>query len=256
MQNSALDDVWNDDDLAVARGSLLSAVSSPSAPAETIDAAQILRDRPDVYAAFYREFYGPNNDRNSDAWTDRIGGDTPEDYARYWYKTYGVSEGYAQDGGGSGGLGAPAEVDGFQGRTTIDGIPLAKILADRPDVFQAFFTEYYGPNNDRHSDAWTKRVGGDTVEDYANYWYNAYGKVGGYVPSSPAPAAPNDPAPTDPPPVDVTPPTDDLPPELPPAGGGDPAAPADPFVYSDPGAPMLPIVPGQSLFDDADPFGV
>ena len=57
------------------------------------------------------------------------------------------------------------------GRTTADGIELAQILRDRPDVFRAFFTEYYGRNNDHNSDAWFKRVGGASPEDYANYWY-------------------------------------------------------------------------------------
>lgn len=147
-----------------------------------IDAAQILRDRPDVYAGFYKAFYGANNDRHSPAWFDRVGGYSPEDYARYWYSAHGRYEGYTQNSQGavdevSVGDSAPV------GRTTIDGIPLSKILADRPDVFQAFFTEYYGPHNDRHSDAWVQRVGGTTVEDYANYWYNAHGRVEGYVPS-------------------------------------------------------------------------
>ena len=67
---------------------------------------------------------------------------------------------------------------------------MSKILADRPDVFQAFFTEYYGPGNDRSSDAWAQRVGGATDEDYANYWYNAHGRVEGYVPSWPATTTP------------------------------------------------------------------
>lgn len=227
--------------------------------AEDIDPAQILRDRPDVYAAFYREYFGPNNDRNSDAWVDRVGGATPEDYARYWYKTYGAWQGYTP---GEAGQGAPvegAEAAGAVGRTTIDGVPLAKILADRPDVFQAFFTEYYGAGNDRHSDAWAQRVGGTTPEDYANYWYNAHGRLDGYVPSAPPPA-----------PGDAQPPVEDSAPPPPveePAGGEGgaaqptPAEPApsealvDPFVYSDPGAPMLPIVAGGSLFDDPSPFG-
>lgn len=153
-----------------------------------IDPARILRDRPDVYAAFYRDFYGANNDRSSPAWIDRVGGETPEDYARDWYKAHGRHEGYMQDAGFQG---APPEgvAEAPSGRTTADGIPLAKILSDRPDVFQAFFTEFYGPNNDRHSDAWAQRVGGTTVEDYADYWYNAHGRMEGYVPSRAPPAA-------------------------------------------------------------------
>ena len=199
MRNGILDDL--DDDMAPARALLESAAAAPSGE---IDAAQILRERPDVYAAYYAEFYGPLNDRNSHAWIDRVGGTSPEDYARYWYKAYGEASGYTPGDGA--GLGAPAEDGAPAGRTTVDGIPLAKILADRPDVFQAFFTEYYGPGNDRHSHAWVDRVGGTTVEDYANYWYNAYGRVSGYTPSvaagaSEAPASPDPEPPSSP---DVT----------------------------------------------------
>lgn len=160
---------------------------APAADLPDIDPTQILRDRPDVYAGFYTAFYGPLNDRHSDAWLDRVGGYSPEDYARYWYDTYGRYEGYTQTRGPQG---APAEDAGDApvGRTTIDGVPIAKILEDRPDVFRAFFTEYYGPNNDRHSDAWVQRVGGTAVEDYANYWYNAHGRVEGYVPSGSRPS--------------------------------------------------------------------
>jgi hypothetical protein len=174
-------------------GAALEDLVSAPAPSDDIDPAQILRDRPDVYAAFYREFFGPNNDRNSPAWADRMGGETPEDYARYWYETYGRYEGYEPSAGAA----APAEgsADQPQGRTTIDGIPLSKILSDRPDVFQAFFTEYYGQNNDRNSDAWVQRVGGGTVEDFANYWYNAHGRMEGYVPSGSRPGSAAAPAP-------------------------------------------------------------
>lgn len=261
--------------------SWLGGLSAPGPDGE-IDPAQILRDRPDVYAAFYRDFYGANNDRNSPAWVDRVGGETPEDYARYWYNAHGRAEGYTPD---SGFQGAPAEVaaEAPVGRTTLDGIPLSKILSDRPDVFQAFFTEYYGPNNDRHSDAWAERVGGTTVEDYANYWYNAHGKVSGYVPSGQPPAAGPDPAGApDPAAADALEPLPVEDPSLDPwnhpaiypdwqlpypgwqpptAGSGDASPtgsavegapqPEDPFVYSDPEAPMLRIIPGQSLFDDS-----
>ena len=182
--------------LAEAAPELLAALASDfggalpaAASADEIDPVQILRDRPDVYAGFYRAFHGPNNDRHSPAWSDRVGGETPEDYARYWYQAHGRYEGYTPS---SGVQGAPAEgaAEASVGRTTIDGIPLSKILADRPDVFQAFFTEYYGPGNDRSSDAWAQRVGGATDEDYANYWYNAHGRVEGYVPSWPATTTP------------------------------------------------------------------
>jgi len=265
----------------------LGAAPQAETPSDDIDPVLILRDRPDVYASFYAEFYGPNNDRHSSAWADRVGGETPEDYARYWYETHGRTEGYTPESGGGA---APGEgsADTPQGRTTIDGVPLSKILQDRPDVFQAFFTEYYGPNNDRHSDAWVERVGGATVEDFANYWYNAHGKLEGYRPSTasapeptPDPAPPTDAASASEPPVadpsldpwnhpaiypDWQPPYAGWAPPAAGSTGSDedgslpvvPAAPShpqDPFVYSDPGSPMLPILPGQSLLGASDPMG-
>lgn len=273
-------------------GSDPGAAPQAETPSDDIDPLQILRDRPDVYAGFYAEYYGPHNDRHSPAWADRVGGETPEDYARYWYKTYGRSEGYTAGPGGAAAL-AEGSDGAAQGRTTIDGIPLSKIIEDRPDVFQAFFTEYYGPNNDRHSDAWVERVGGATVEDFANYWYNAHGRLEGYRPSTAAAPEPtSDPVPTSTaepaagPPVadpsldpwnhpaiypDWEPPYAGWVPQV--AGsseadavvsgddGSAPVAPApaaqpqDPFVYSDPGSPMLPILPGQSLLGASDPMG-
>lgn len=140
-----------------------------------IELAKILRDRPDVFQAFFTEYYGPNNDHHSHAWVDRVGGATPEDYANYWYETYGKTGGYA---------GAPA-------RAPAEAIDYDQLLRDRPDVFQAAFTEYWGPNNDRHSHAWVDRVGGTTPQDYARYWYETYGKSEGYTQRAPAaPPAP------------------------------------------------------------------
>lgn len=165
-------------------------------PPDEIDAAQILRDRPDVFAAYFTEFHGPNNDRHSNAWIDRVGGESPEDFARYWYKTYGVWEGYRP-----GGVSSAPDIEGMlgsaldgepSGRTTADGIELVQILRDRPDVFRAFYTEYYGRNNDHNSDAWFKRVGGTSPEDYANYWYETYGRLSVYTPSNAASAPTGD----------------------------------------------------------------
>ncbi len=130
---------------------------------QTISASRILDERPDVLRAFYSEYYGPNNDHHSTAWMKRVGGDTPEAYAKYWYSQSGKYEGYSQ------------------GPTTAgDNVSLEQILQERPDVLRAFYSEYYGPNNDRHSDAWLNRVGGDTPEAYAKYWYEKYGKWEGY----------------------------------------------------------------------------
>lgn len=182
--------------------------AAPAAPAglvtsDGIEIAQILRDRPDVFAAFFTEYYGAGNDRHSDAWANRVGGATVEAYAGYWYETYGKYGGYVA-GSSGGAYNAPVEESElvFTGRTTFNGIPLSQILHDRPDVYRAFFTEYYGANNDRHSDAWQNRVGGATVEDYANYWYERYGKYGAYQPSTPSsPSVPEptpEPVPTDP----------------------------------------------------------
>ncbi|MDZ4373498.1 MAG: hypothetical protein U1C74_19030 [Phenylobacterium sp.] len=149
---------------------------------------QILRDRPDVFRAFHESFHGAGNDPGSRAWIDRVGGTTVEDYANYWYEQHGRWEGYGQGGGG--GAAAPLEDGAFAlppgiaetGRTTVDGYRISQILTERPDVYRAFFTEFYGPNNDRNSDAWVNRVGGTTVEDYANYWWETYGRWSGWTP--------------------------------------------------------------------------
>ena len=153
-----------------------------------IPLSQILSDRPDVFAAYFTAFHSADNDTHSDAWLKRVGGYGVEDYANYWYEQHGRWEGYGGPRGADV-AGAPAEGPAplppgivETGRTTIDGIPISKILSDRPDVFRAFFTEFYGPNNDRNSSAWIDRVGGETVEDYANYWYETYGRWGAYVP--------------------------------------------------------------------------
>ncbi|ODT84397.1 hypothetical protein [Phenylobacterium sp. SCN 70-31] len=186
-------------------GALLDAEGAESgllAPMETFAAAapgvrttrdgiaieQILRDRPDVFRAFYDAFHGGGNDPHSSAWIERVGGTTVEDYANYWYEQHGRWEGYGQ--GGSGGASAPLEDGAFvlppgileTGRTTVEGYLLSQILTERPDVFRAFFTEFYGPNNDRNSTAWVDRVGGTTVEDYANYWWETYGRWSGWTP--------------------------------------------------------------------------
>lgn len=186
-------------------------LDAPRTTSDGILLSRILADRPDVLVSFYTEFYGPNNDRHSSAWMDRVGGTTPEDYANYWYETHGRYEGYRPSGGDERAQAAPAEPS-YSGRTTADGISLTQILIDRPDVYRAFFTEFNGPNNDHKSDAWVKRVGGTTPEDYANYWDEKYGRWEGYHPSNAAApteggggAAPVDPTPLDPAPADPAP---------------------------------------------------
>ncbi len=162
---------------------------------EGIDPARILMDRPDVFQGFFDAYYGPNNDHRSHAWADRVGEATPEAYALYWYKTYAFWEDYrvSSDEAGHDPARITALLDpaGAE-RTTADGVPLNQILADRPDVFQAFYREYFGPGVDHHSSAWDNRVGGGTPQDYANYWYEAYGKAQGYAPevAASAPAEP------------------------------------------------------------------
>ena len=162
---------------------------------EGIDPARVLFDRPDVFQGFFDAYYGPNNDHRSHAWADRVGEATPEAYALYWYKTYAFWEGYRPSSEESGH--DPEKIralldPGAGERTTSDGVPLNQILADRPDVFQAFYREYFGPGVDHHSSAWDNRVGGGTPQDYANYWYEAYGKAQGYAPevAASAPAEP------------------------------------------------------------------
>lgn len=153
---------------------------------DNVSCEQILRDRPDVLQAFYREYYGPGNDRHSDAWMQRVGGDTPEAYAKYWYETYGRWEGYAQTD-----------------KAAAENIDIARLFVERPDVYSGFFTEFHGPNNDRNSSAWVDRVGGDTVEDYAKYWYVTYGVAEGYHQRPPGadPLAPDPEPDWEPPPL-------------------------------------------------------
>lgn len=138
-----------------------------------IDFGRILIDRPDVLRGFYEAFYGAGNDRNSEAWAKRVGGDTAEAYAKYWYERYGLWEGYSQDD-----------------RDAAEAIDVERLFTDRPDVFRAFFEEFYGENNDRKSSAWADRVGGETVEDYARYWYVTYGRGEGYTQHGPATGGP------------------------------------------------------------------
>jgi hypothetical protein len=232
-----------------------------------IPLSQILHDRPDVFQLFFTEHYGPNNDRNSHAWVDRVGGSTPEDYARYWYETGGKASYTPSDAGGVRSPVDPAVYAG--GRTTSDGVYLEQILHDRPDVFQLFFTEYYGPNNDRHSSAWMDRVGGATPQDYAKYWYEHGGKYS-YTPEplkvdppEAAPggdedAAPADDTVSDPDTTEMSPGADDAP----------SAAPVDetpwaPPVSTDDGGdaePAAPVDPDMLLvghaFTDPDAFGL
>lgn len=184
---------WFEESVAeVDAGRILAAIDPGAAAGRTtrdgIPLEQILRDRPDVFRAYYEQFHGAANDRHSDAWATRVGGSTLEDYANYWYEQHGRWEGYGQSGGG--GAAAPLEDGGFTllpgvvetGRTTVEGHLISQILSERPDVFRAFFTEFYGPNNDHKSTAWVDRVGGVTPEDYANYWWETYGRVSGWKP--------------------------------------------------------------------------
>ena len=130
---------------------------------DNVSLEKILTDRPDVLRAFYKEFYGVNEGRHSGGWVDRVGGDTPEAYAKHWYENHGKWEGYAQSE-----------------KAAAENIDVERLLTERPDVMRAFYSEFYGPNNDRHSSAWVDRVGGDTVQDYGKYWYKTYGKAEGY----------------------------------------------------------------------------
>lgn len=134
---------------------------------------QILAVRPDVLRGYYEGYYGPGNDRHSDAWIKRVGGDTPEDYANYWYEKYGRYEGY-----GAGSSVAAEQID------------IDRLLIDRPDVLRGFYEQFYGHNNDRKSPAWVERVGGDTLQDYAKYWYVTYGRKEGYTQRPPQPEEP------------------------------------------------------------------
>jgi len=252
-----LDFIWNDDvlrDLAQRDGGYLRALADELLAGRTtrdgIPLEQILSDRPDVFRAYYESYYGAGNDKHSDAWVDRVGGVTAQDYANYWYEQHGRWEGYGRDSGGV--ANAPLEDDGSPhlmlgvqetGRTTFDGIPLSQILSDRPDVFRAFYTEYYGANNDQRSSAWVDRVGGTTVEDYANYWYERYGKWGDYTPHKasppPAPGADGEPAPGDEPPLPPVDTSEDTGFEYPTDGAGE----------------SEPLSIATQTMWDSDPFG-
>jgi hypothetical protein len=147
----------------------------PTTAQDTVSLERILQERPDVLRAYYEGHYGPGNDPNSSAWMKRVGGDTPEAYAKYWYEKYGRWEGYAQTE-----------------KAAAEAIDVARLLDERPDVFRAYFEQFYGAGNDRKSGAWVDRVGGDTVEDYAKYWYVAHGRAEGYTQNAPSGSPPTD----------------------------------------------------------------
>lgn len=140
---------------------------------DNVDLQKILTDRPDVLKEFYKEFYGANEGKHASGWVDRIGGDTPEAFAKYWYEKHGKWEGYAQSE-----------------KQAAENVDVERILTDRPDVMRGFYEGFYGPNNDRHSHAWADRVGGETVQDYAKYWYTTHGKAEGYTQAKAAQSSP------------------------------------------------------------------
>lgn len=145
----------------------------PTTAQDNVSLERILQERPDVLRAFYEAYYGADNDRQSTAWMKRVGGDGPEAYAKYWYEKYGRWEGYAQTD-----------------KAAAEAINVERLLAERPDVFRTFFEQFYGPENDRKSSAWVERVGGDTVQDYAKYWYVAHGRAEGYTQRAPSGSEP------------------------------------------------------------------
>jgi hypothetical protein len=144
----------------------------PTTAALNVSVQQILDERPDVLAAFNDSM---RHGRHSTAWVEIVGGDRPEAYAKYWYENHGRWEGYAQ---------TP--------QAAADNVDIPRLLADRPDVTAAYYAAYYGPNNDRHSSAWADRIGGETLQDYARYWYVNHGRQEGYTQNPAALAAPPD----------------------------------------------------------------
>jgi hypothetical protein len=116
-------DRTSDNVLAVAPGidDYIKNVLGGKAPERTtsggIDLTQLMRDRPDVYKAFFTEYNNPNvNDKNSTAWMNRVGGADPYAYANYWYNTHGKNEGYGQSR-----TGAPTPGTTFAPDTTRTG---------------------------------------------------------------------------------------------------------------------------------------
>lgn len=69
---------------------------SQSPTGERLSVEQLLHDRPDVLRAFYQEYYEQGAFKHAAEWNLRIGGATPEDYAKYWYDRHGKWEGYVQ----------------------------------------------------------------------------------------------------------------------------------------------------------------
>jgi hypothetical protein len=127
-------------------------------PARSADA--ILVERPDVLGGFYREFYESGAYRHPADWTAKVGGQTAEDYARYWYDQHGKWEGGA--------------------RSPEEAVDVVRLLHERPDVMAAYYEGFYEGGNDRQPGAWLSQVGGTQVEDYAKYWYDRHGKWEGY----------------------------------------------------------------------------
>lgn len=129
----------------------------PTTAALNISIEKIFEDRPDVLAAYQSAKHGKD-------WVKEVGGDTPEAYAKYWYAKHGRWEGYAQTD-----------------EAAAHSINLDQLIADRPDVVAAYYKDFYGPNNDQKSSAWVDRVGGETLKDYAKYWYTTLGRKAGYA---------------------------------------------------------------------------
>ncbi len=61
-----------------------------------------------------------------------------------------------------------------------DSILVSRILAERPDVLNAYFVEHIRHDGRQH-EGWVKQIGGsDSAEGYARYWYERNGRFEGY----------------------------------------------------------------------------
>lgn len=181
---------------------------------EAVDLQRLLHERPDVMKSYYDGFYESGFDRKPDAWIARVGGASLDDYAKYWFDRHGKWEGYSQS-------------------PTGERLSVEQLLHDRPDVLRAFYQEYYEHGAFKHAAEWSLRIGGNTPEDYAKYWYDRHGKWEGYsqpAPAEPAPEPEPDPVPPHEPAPEEEPPLEPPPPEPGPAPAENAGAPEEMVV--------------------------
>lgn len=160
----------------------------------TISVDRILAERQDVLNAYFQGWFKTQGHEHlRDEWVGKVGGSTPEAYARYWYDNHGRFDGYSQ-----------GQI------TAAENISLDQLVRDRPDVVEAYVRDFQANHHHgKPEPVWTSKVGGEGLHDYARYWFNNHGRYEGYNQRPPAPAvadepeaAPFDPNPPEPPVID------------------------------------------------------